>query len=209
MLNALALGGVALSFLAPPTITSTQAPPDGSISVQIATANGSGCRPGTTAVALDPANSFFTITYNDFVAQVGVGARPVDSRKNCQISVVVHVPQGFTYAIAKTDYRGFANLQSGAYGIERANYYFQGMSATGISSHQFNGPYERGWQATDNVGIAAVVYRPCGENRNFNINTEVQVSPGTSDPHVTNSYMTMDSTDGDFETIYHFAWKRC
>lgn len=209
MLNALALGGVALSFLVPPTASSPAVtPPDGAITVQVATANGSGCKPGTTAVAMDPSNSFFTVTYSDFVAQVGAGTRPTDSRKNCQISAIVHVPQGFTYAIARVDYRGFASLKSGAYGTERANYYFQGMSQTAITSHRFDGPYERGWQATDNVGITALIYRPCGENRNFNINSEVAVNSGTSGPSAS-SFMTMDSTDGDFETIYHFAWRTC
>lgn len=200
-----------MSMLAGPSVATAQAqaPPPGTIVVQIATANGSGCRPGTTAVAMEPDNSFFTVTYSDYLAQVGVGAAPTDSRKNCQISVVVRVPQGFTYAIAKSDYRGFASLQPGAYGVERANYYFQGMSGTAISSHRFNGPYEQGWQATDRVGIAALVYKPCGEARNFNVNTEVIVNPGSSNPKSTTSFMTMDSYDGDFETVYHFAWKRC
>jgi hypothetical protein len=50
---------------------------------------------------------------------------------------------------------------------------------------------------------------PGGERRNFNINTELRVSAGSSDPKKTTSFMTMDSTDGSINTTYHFAWKRC
>jgi hypothetical protein len=149
------------------------------------------------------------VTYSDFLAQVGVGARPIDGRKNCQMGVRVDIPQGFTYAIAEADYRGYARMAQGAFGDERANYYFQGMSATAISSHRFYGPYNRGWEATDRTGIAALVFKPCGEERILNINTEVIVDAGSSNPWTTNSYMTMDSTDGSVQTVYHFAWKRC
>jgi hypothetical protein len=211
MLNALAAGGLALSMLTSPVAKTqlTASPPDGTVAVQVATVNGTGCPPGTAAVALDRGNSFFTVTYSSFTAQVGVGARPLDARKNCQIAIVVRVPQGFTYAIAKTDYRGYANLQPGAFGTERANYYFQGMSPTAYASHRFDGPWDGVWQATDQVGITALVYRRCGENRNFNINTELIVNAGTSNTHTTTSFMTMDSTDPDFETVYHLQWKIC
>ena len=53
---------------------------------------------------------------------------PTDFRKNCQLNLRVNVPQGFTYGIAQADYRGFAHLERGAYAIQKANYYFQGMS---------------------------------------------------------------------------------
>ena len=191
MLNVLTAGALALSSLtaAPAPVELASTPPDGSVKVQVATAAGSGCKAGTYAVAADPQNSFFTATYDDFIAQAGGGVPSAQARKNCQISVVVKVPQGYTYAIAKTDYRGYANLQRGATGTERASYYFQGMSQTGVATHRFPGAMDDIWQATDRVGIQALVFRPCGEARNFNINTEVVVSAGSSRG---TSFMTMD-----------------
>jgi hypothetical protein len=119
------------------------------------------------------------------------------------------VPQGFTYAIAQADYRGFGHLENGATGLERANYYFQGQSQTAYVSHPFTGPLNDDWSTTDSVGIAALVFAPCGEKRNLNINTELRVSAGKSDPTKTTSFMSMDSTDGSINTVYHFAWKKC
>ena len=52
-----------------------------------------------------------------------------------------------------------------------------------------------------------MVWHPCGELRNLNINTELRVSRGIV--HGTTSFMTMDSTDGSIETTYHFAWAPC
>ncbi|WP_240508838.1 DUF4360 domain-containing protein, partial [Streptomyces ossamyceticus] len=136
------------------------------------------------------------------LAQVGGGAPSTAFRKNCQLNLRVHVPGGFTYAIASVDYRGFASLQRGANGTQKASYYFQGSPDTAARSHAFNGPLEDNWQATDETDWGQLVWAPCGVERNFNINTELRVNRGSS-PASSTSFMTMDSTDGDISTIYH------
>lgn len=184
-------------------------PPSDEIVIDLVTVNGFGCPVGTTAVAVSPDNRAFTVTYSEYMAQVGVGARPTDFRKNCQLNVLVHVPSGFTYAIAQADYRGFASLAAGATAMQRAQYYFQGQSQTTFSTHNFRGAWEDNWQATDEVDIASLVYHPCGQMRNLNINTELRVSAGTSNPATTTSFIAMDSVDGAITTTYHFSWLHC
>ncbi|MFG3292679.1 DUF4360 domain-containing protein [Streptomyces sp. NPDC048179] len=183
-------------------------PPPDKIVINIATVNGSGCPAGTTAVAVSEDNTAFTVTYSAYLAQAGGNSDPTAFRRNCQLNLVVHVPQGFTYAIASADYRGFASLQSGATGAQRASYYFQGSSNTAAASHPFSGPYDDNWQATDTTDWAQLVWAPCGVQRNFNINTELRVNAGSANPGKV-SFMTMDSTDGDISTVYHMAWKEC
>lgn len=184
-------------------------PPQDRIVIDVVTVNGSGCPAGTAAVAVSPDNTAFTVTYSQYTAQVGVGATALDWRKNCQLNIVVHVPQGFTYAISKVDYRGFASLMAGATAIQRANYYFQGQSQTAFVSHPFTGPLGDDWQTSDEVPIAAMVWSPCGALRNLNINTELRVQAGTSNPATTTSFISMDSTDGAINTVYHFQWAFC
>ncbi|MET9515473.1 DUF4360 domain-containing protein [Streptomyces sp. NPDC002994] len=184
------------------------APPD-KIVIEVATVNGSGCRQGTAAVAVSPDNTAFTVTYSDYLAQVGVGAKPTDFRKNCQLNLIVHVPHGFTYAVASADYRGYARLQAGATAVQKASYYFQGSPDTASRTHPYTGPYDNNWQATDETDWGQLVWAPCGVKRNFNINTELRVSAGTSDPTKTTSFIAMDSTDGEIKTIYRLAWKEC
>jgi Domain of unknown function (DUF4360) len=203
----LALAGPAPASAASNTLDS--APPTDKIVVEVITVNGSGCRPGTAAVAVAPDNTAFTVTYSEYLASVGVGANPTDFRKNCQLNLRFHVPQGFTYAIAKADYRGFAHLQRGAWARQGANYYFQGDSATARLGHNFYGPFSNDWQATDVTDVTQLVWAPCGVFRNLNVNTDLRVYAGSSNPNTTTSFITMDSTDGSIKTIYHFAWKRC
>ncbi|MGW0210800.1 DUF4360 domain-containing protein [Streptomyces sp. NPDC003233] len=183
-------------------------PPPDKIVIDVATVNGSGCPAGTAAVAVSPDNTAFTVTYSEYLAQAGGASDPTAFRKNCQLNLVVHVPQGFTYAIASADYRGFLSLQPGASAAQKASYYFQGSSQTVPRNHPFNGPYNDDWQATDSTDWAQLVWAPCGVLRNFNINTELRVNAGTQASGKV-SFMTMDSTDGDISTVYHLAWKQC
>ncbi|MFF9085254.1 DUF4360 domain-containing protein [Streptomyces sp. NPDC014991] len=183
-------------------------PPPDKIVIDVATVNGSGCPAGTAAVAVSPDNTAFTVTYSAYLAQAGGNSDPTAFRKNCQLNLVVHVPQGFTYAVASADYRGFASLQRGATATQKASYYFQGSSSTVPRTHPFGGPYNDDWQATDSTDWAQLVWAPCGVLRNFNINTELRVNAGTAAPDKV-SFMTMDSTDGDISTVYHMAWKSC
>lgn len=213
MARGLLLSGAALAALVVAALPAEASdpfddPPPDKIIIKVATVNGSGCPQGTTAVAVSEDNTAFTVTYSDYLAQVGGNSDPTAFRKNCQLNLVVHVPQGFTYAIASADYRGFASLQPGASAVQRASYYFQGSPQTAYRNHPFSGPLADNWQATDSTEWAQLVWAPCGVQRNFNINTELRVSAGSSAPGKV-SFMTMDSTDGDISTIYHLAWKEC
>lgn len=213
MLSTLSAGAAVASLLLGSASPTTPArfgddPPTGKITITVATVNGSGCRPGSAAVAIAPDNTAFTVTYSEYLAQAGGSSQPTDSRKNCQIALNVHVPQGFTYAVARADYRGYASLAPGATGLEQANYYFQGQQETARKSHTFTGPYDTNWQTSDETDIDALVYAPCGEERYFNINTELRVDAKSANAKAT-SFMAMDSTDGSINTLYHFAWKQC
>ncbi|MFF4485346.1 DUF4360 domain-containing protein [Streptomyces sp. NPDC001544] len=214
MARGLLLGGAVAALLTSaipaahaesPVVTN---PPPDKIVIDVATVNGSGCPQGTAAVAVSPDNTAFTVTYSSYLAQAGGNSDPTWFRRNCQLNLIVHVPQGFTYAIASADYRGFASLQRGATATQKASYYFQGQPDTTTKTHPFSGPLNDDWQATDSTDVAQLVYAPCGVLRNFNINTELRVNAGTASPGKV-SFMTMDSTDGDISTTYHMAWKAC
>nr|WP_158851842.1 DUF4360 domain-containing protein [Saccharothrix deserti] len=206
MLTSVAAAVLAMSAIVPSSgEMQAETAPD-FVTVEVKTVNGSGCPAGTAAVAPSPDRTAFTVTYSQFLAQAGPDSDPTDIRKNCQLAVEVSYPQGFTFGVAKADYRGFAHLQAGAVGMEQGNYYFQGTSPTARKSHTYNGPFSDNWQATDSSEFGAIVYAPCGERRLFNINTELRVKAG---PSTGTSFMVMDSTDSNVSTTYHFSWKRC
>jgi hypothetical protein len=149
-------------------------------------------------------NTAFRVLYRDFIARDGGSAAPTDFRQNCQINVGIHIPQGFTYAIASADYRGRISLGAGATALERTNYYFQGSSANNFADHPFSGPLRAAWHTTDTTPVAELVFAACGEDRSLNINTELRVnSPSGA------SWISLRSSDADVDTIVHFSWKRC
>lgn len=206
MLNLLTVGGVLASLLAAPvTIESPATPPSGKVTVEVATVNGSGCPAGTVAVAPSSDNTAFTVTYSSYLAERGPAAGPTDFRKNCLLSLKINVPSGFTYAVYRADFRGYAELGVGGRAQQRASYWFMGTSPTTTVSHSFSGPFADNWQTGDQAEQASLVYAPCGEVRNLNVNTDLRVYG----PAKETNYITMDSTDGSVSTIYHFAWRRC
>jgi hypothetical protein len=199
---------VILPLLAAPADSSVNPAPGERITLDIKTINGSGCPAGTATATADVAsdNTSFSVRYSNFTARAGAGAPALDARKNCQINVLVHVPQGFTYAIAQAEYRGFAHLEAGASALEQANYYFTGTSPTARVRHTFTGPFHGQWRTVDTTDVAALVFAPCGEERNLNINAELRADDGTSTGA---SFIEMDSEHASVDTIYHFAWKNC
>jgi hypothetical protein len=203
-LSALSLPGPALG--ATPTAADS-APPAEQITLDLQTVNGSGCPAGTASATMLADNTGFRISYSAFLAQDGGSAAPTDIRKNCQVNLLVHIPQGFTFAVARADYWGRAHLEAGATALERSNYYYQGTSDNTYVDHTFAGPLNGAWRATDITATADLVYSPCGVVRSLNINTELRVDAGTSEAKT--SYISMRASDGEVYTIVQFQWKQC
>ncbi|QXJ22155.1 DUF4360 domain-containing protein [Actinomadura graeca] len=202
-----AVGALGLSVLiASPAPADTTDAPDAAapenVTIDVASVNGSGCPAGTTTVTND--KSSFTISYSDYLVYAGGDASPTNSRKNCQISLRVRAP-GYTYAIRGLEHRGFAGLQADAVGTQRANYYFQGSQENRTITRNIKGRYFGEWRVNDRLENNELLYKPCDEERNLNVNTELRVTPGSDDSKV--SFVAADSTHGS-ET-YHFAWRRC
>ncbi|MEV6597175.1 DUF4360 domain-containing protein [Actinoplanes sp. NPDC051346] len=178
--------------------------PDGTVTVEVIAANGSGCAPGTAAVYGNHDKTGFRIRYYDFEAAAGGDAYPTDRRKNCQVGVLVTVPAGWTFAVAQAEYKGRAKLNSGATGLQKTNYYWQGSSENNRTEEYFHGPLNGYWD-TEDVS-AGLVYLPCQDQKVLNINTELRVDAGTSSGK---SSMSMRSSEGDVDTLFNFAWIRC
>jgi hypothetical protein len=151
-------------------------------------------------------NTGFRINYTDFRAEAGGTADPTDLRKNCQVNVLVNIPQGFTFAIARADYVGRAHLESGATALERTNYYYSGSAENNYADHTYTGPYDGTWRATDITAAAALVWAPCGVQRALNINSELRVDAGAS---TAKSWISMRASDGEVYTLVNLQWKAC
>lgn len=190
----------------PAGASATDVPP-GQVQVDLKSVNGSGCKAGTTAAVMNPDNTAFTLTYSDFTAEAGPGVDAVKKRRNCQLGINVHVPQGFTVAISRSDYRGYADLRDGATGTFRTSYYIQGESGTVHVDEDFYGPYQDNWQVSHETAWVDLVWGKCGRSTLFNVNQQLMVKPG--DYASNSSFLTMDSTDHGAETVFNVSWRRC
>ncbi|MFI1995725.1 DUF4360 domain-containing protein [Actinoplanes sp. NPDC020271] len=174
------------------------------ITVEVIANSGSGCAPGTATVVSNGDNTGFRIKYRDFLAEAGGGAGVVDRRKNCQLGVLVTIPDGWTIAIASANYRGKAGLLPGASALQRTSYYWQGSSATQRKDATFTGPLNGLWTTWDVAPV--LTYAECGAQSVLNINTELRVDPGTS---TGTSTMSMNTTEGDVDTLFNFSLASC
>ncbi|MFB9339157.1 DUF4360 domain-containing protein, partial [Actinoplanes octamycinicus] len=125
-------------------------------------------------------------------------------RKNCQLGVLVSIPDGWTIAIASANYRGRAALKAGASALQRTSYYWQGSSATERKDVTFSGPLNGLWTTWDVAPV--LTYAACGSQSVLNINTELRVSPGSS---TGTSTMSMNSTEGDVDTLFNYSVSAC
>jgi hypothetical protein len=191
-----AAGGSVQADAAPPT----------PVTLQVQTVNGSGCPAGTAHVTAEANNTGFRVTYDDFIAEDGGSAGVTDFRKACQISVLVHIPQGFTFAVAEAENRGRLNLPAGASALARTNYYLTGSPDNNYVDHPFSGPVSGSWRTTDETPVVALIFAPCGANYLVNLVEELRVNAGTSNKP---SFISMRRTEGDVDTFVQFQWKEC
>lgn len=201
--------GVMLSSVEPVTAqVHTVDPPDGQFGMTVVSTEGSGCPAGTRSVITNSDKTAFTVTYSNYTAQNGGGVALSQARAQCVIGVSVSVPQGFTFGITSTTFRGYADLADGATGTLDTQYWFVGWPMTGRIRREFRGPLQDNWQATDDVPLAAVQWMPCRANYPLNINSQLIVRAGRVNPNTT-SLMTMDATDSQITTLYNITWRPC
>jgi hypothetical protein len=173
-------------------------PPAGRVTIDIVTVTGNGCgRTGVVSVA--PDNTRFVLDHGEVIAWVGGAARPTDARKNCQFLLRITPPQGYTYALAPTVYRGWVHLERGAAATARFKHVFQG-GLPHESTYSSTGQVDDYWERVDPEGPGL----PCGQSALVTISTDLRVSLGSSDP-TKSSYLATDSP----MTEHRFTWTRC
>lgn len=202
---------VALPLACAPSATELQpvaTRPGVPVSVAVTATSGTGCRPGSTTVAMSPDNSAFTVAYSDFTALAGAGATLSQRNRSCQLSLRVGGVGGYRFAVARTDHRGFANLADGVALTQSAKYWFQGALLPRLRVHQLRGPIEDNWQFTDTVLGALLQLGPCSSTTTLVVDTALTVS-GVRSGSAATSWAAMDSTDGSLTSRYQLTWQRC
>ncbi len=169
--------------------------------------NGSGCPVGSVATNVASDRQAFTLLFDQYIAEVGPGVPFRERRKNCQINLDLDFPSGWSYTIFTVDYRGYAALERGTKASQQASYYFQGQGQTATLKTVLTGPTDRNFNIRDTLGLAALVWSPCGDRRALNINS--QVLADNTGAGSKRALITTDSIDGELSLVYGIKWTRC
>ena len=165
---------------------------------------GTGCPAGSASVALSPDSKAISILFDQYVVEAG-GATAF-GRKNCNIAVPVHVPQGYSVSVFAIDYRGFIGLPYGGRATLNVDYFLAGQGRGVHTSKSFSGPASTDYIKSDNLGLEAIVWSSCGADTILRANTTLLVN---SNGRREQAMATVDSADIQAGLIYHIQWRRC
>ncbi|KAJ3083798.1 hypothetical protein HK102_000904 [Quaeritorhiza haematococci] len=161
---------------------------------------GTGCPQGSVGYNFSPRRDAFTMIFDQYIASTGPGVPLTESRKNCQINLQVHVPNGYQYSIVTIDYRGFLQLDRNVVADAQSAYYFQGQLKEATARMSFPGPYSKDYVYRDQFAIDSTTWSPCGGNANLNMKTSIRVNNSAN--RAGQGLMTTDSIDGKVKQVF-------
>ncbi len=165
---------------------------------------GTGCPQGSASATLSPDAKELSIIFDQFVVEAGGAARQL-SRKSCNISIPVHVPNGFSISLIDADYRGYVSLPRQASATFAAEYFFAGQRGP-IFSKTFFGLTDTDYMLEDTLGIMANVWSACGVSVNLRVNASMRVM---TNRQMQEALATVDSADFSAGIVYKIAYRRC
>lgn len=162
---------------------------------------GTGCPEGTASVVI--VGNTLSILFDEYMAETSYGNQT--ARKTCNYAVALEIDPGYTVALLKIDYRGFADIPENGFGRLRAEYFWAGQQGP-VYNRTFSAGSFGDWMETDFVGGA--VWSPCGGEVIARGNTSIlarKSSPYSSKE----AEVQVDSLDLQAGVVYYFEWNKC
>jgi hypothetical protein len=166
---------------------------------------GNGCPSGTASATLSPDGSSLSIIFDQFVTEAGPAAGRTIDRKSCNIAVPVFVPNGLSISVIAVDYRGYVGLPAQSSARLTAEYFFAGSQGTRFQQ-DFIGRTDQDYLFTNQMGVQAMVWSPCGADVNLRVNAAMMVR---NTNRGLDAVATVDSADINAGLIYRIQTRRC
>jgi len=198
--------GVTVTSSAPAASSSSALPDPSEVTINSIAYGGTGCPQGSVGSFISTDRTTFTIIFDSFVASIGPGVTITNNRANCQLNIDLEYPSGFQYSILSTEFRGYAQLDSGVTGTQSATYYFSGSSAQAATSSTFKGPTDGDYEIADSIPFTSTIWSPCGAALPLNINSQVSLKSTVT---TATGLMTEDSVDGKVTFQVGVQWQTC
>jgi Domain of unknown function (DUF4360) len=155
---------------------------------------GSGCPSQSASVSVSPDGQELTILFDKFAA---LGNSPTESRKSCNLSIPIRIPQGFQVSLYDADYRGY--VAPATSGTLRAEYFFAGSRGP-VFQRTFGG--DTNYNVRDSLATVADVWSACGTSANMRVNASMTARG--------QGMATVDSFDlAHRGLVYHIKYRSC
>ncbi|KAF1813914.1 hypothetical protein P152DRAFT_394676 [Eremomyces bilateralis CBS 781.70] len=175
---------------------------------------GDGCPTGSVKFAASTDKTKIQLIFEKFFALSGPGKGPEDWRKACTLSVPLVIPQGLSYSIVSSIYRGSGHLEKGQTGKCSTTYWFTGergrqvRTSVSIPTGPKDEDYDFYWDKVDESDVVA--WSPCGQTSSIlNMMTDLNLLGNRNKP----GRITIDAQDLASDTQYsqeiHIQWRNC
>lgn len=155
---------------------------------------GNGCPEGSASVSVSPDGQELSILFDQFVA---LGNQANQSRKSCDFSIPIQVPQGLQISLYDVDYRGY--IAPNTTGKLRVEYFLSGQRGS-IFSRTIRG--ETDYNVRDKLVNMGGVWSACGDNVNMQVNAAMVASG--------QGIATVDSFDlAQRGLVYYIKYRQC
>lgn len=179
--------------------------PNGTYYAEV-TANGAGCRAGSWNTRISSDGQVFTTTFSAY--ELGVGPGPGTRGIECDLTIRLRTPEGRSFSVQSFSYSGYALLQQGVTGRQTASYSFEGLPTMPIDSNRRDlvGPYDDAFLFNDDVRVENRRWTPCGNVRDLNIRTRMQLN---STSGAGTGFMNMSAIDGSRKLEIKLQTRKC
>ena len=167
--------------------------------------NGNGCDRYNTAVSLTPSGQGVSILFDEFIVSSGGDPNSRFDVKNCNISIPVHIPNGYSVSVFSVDYRGFAVVPRWGHVGFSANYYFAGQAGK-ASERVFEYPFEDDFLIRHQVRDGKFVWSRCGKDTTLRADTHLRAKGNN---YGDETQAGVDSIDVTGAIEYHLKFRRC
>lgn len=170
---------------------------------------GTGCPQNSVSTDLSEDGEAMTLIFSAYQVEKGTASKPLE-RKNCNIRLAMNTPAGWSFALLSLIFRGYADIDKSATGVQNVNYSLgAGSPKIKLGKMKIDGEFKNDYERADTLPISTIQWSPC-RNRSqvLELDTAIAIASNAGSPEA-GGYMTVDSLDGELSQQYELLWKRC
>jgi hypothetical protein len=165
---------------------------------------GTGCPAGSVSATLSPDSTSLSLLFDGYYVEAGGTTGLSFDRKNCNVSIPVNVPQGYSVSVISIDYRGFNQLPNGGQSTFNVEYFFAGGRGPTFTRN-FRGELSDEYLIHNELTAESTVWSACGAQVLLRTNSSIRVQTTAG----RQALATVDSQDVSAAIIYNLRWRRC